>query len=82
MAELTRFSQLYPTSEGPRYVKGHAVTLALVGMSAVIYASMSLYFVRRNQERRAGKEDWKMAGKTEEEIAEMGDENPRYMYVI
>lgn len=51
-------------------------------MSAVIYASMSLYFVKRNQGRRAGKEDWKMAGKSEEEIAEMGDENPRYMYVI
>lgn len=81
MAELT-VPQLYPNSEGPRYVKGHAVTLALVGMSAVIYASMSLYFVRRNRGRRAGKEDWKMAGKTEEEIAEMGDENPRYMYVI
>jgi hypothetical protein len=43
---------------------------------------MSLYFVRRNRERRAGKEDWKMAGKSEGEIAEMGDENPRYMYVI
>ena len=81
MADLT-VPQLYPKSEGPRYVKGHAVTLALVGMSAVIYASMSLYFVRRNRGRRAGKEDWKMAGKTEEEIAEMGDENPRYMYVI
>ena len=63
-------------------MKGHAVTLALVGMSAMIYASVSLYFVRRNHGRRAGKEDWKMTGKTEEEIAEMGDENPRYMYVI
>jgi hypothetical protein len=63
-------------------VKGHAVTLALVGFSAVIYARMSLYLVRRNRERRAGKEDWKLAGKREGEIAEMGDENPRYMYVI
>jgi hypothetical protein len=64
-------------------VKGHALTLALVGFSAVIYASMSLYFGRRNRERRAGKkEDWKMAGKSEGAIAEMGDENPRYMYVI
>ena len=63
-------------------MRGQAVTLALVAMSAVIYASMSLYFVKRNQGRRAGKEDWKMAGKSEEEIAEMGDENPRYMYVI
>lgn len=74
--------QLYPTNQAPRYVRGQAVTLALVAMSAVIYASMSLYFVKRNQGRRAGKEDWKMAGKSEEEIAEMGDENPRYMYVI
>ena len=63
-------------------MKGHAVTLALVALSAVTYASMSLYFVRRNRGRREGKEDWKMAGKSEEEIAEMGDENPRYMYSI
>ena len=63
-------------------MKGHAVTLALVAFSAVIYASMSLYFVKRNRGRREGKEDWKMEGKSEEEIAEMGDENPRYMYVI
>jgi hypothetical protein len=81
VAELT-ISQLYPTKQGPRYVKGHAVTLGLVGFSAVIYAGMSLYFTGINRERRAGKEDWKMAGKSEEQIAEMGDENPRYMYVI
>jgi hypothetical protein len=43
---------------------------------------MSLYFVKRNRARRAGAEDWKRAGKSEEEIAEMGDENPRYMYVV
>ena len=61
---------------------GHAVTLALVAFSAVIYATMSLYFVKRNRGRREGKEDWKMEGKSEEEVAEMGDENPRYMYVI
>merc|ERR1712130_949140 len=30
--------------------------------------------------RTAGKEDWKMEGKTPEEVADMGDLNPMYRY--
>jgi hypothetical protein len=52
----------------------------MVAVSAVIYTTMSLYFLNRNRKRRAGREDQKMIGKTEEEIAEMGDENPRYVF--
>lgn len=77
---LTSLNQLYKTNEGPRYIRGHAVSLAMVAMAAVIYAIMWLYFVSENRRRSAGKEDAKMVGKTEEEIAEMGDENPRFVF--
>jgi len=73
-------SYLYKTDEAPRYIRGHAVSLSMVAVSAVIYTTMSLYFLNRNRKRRAGREDQKMIGKTEEEIAEMGDENPRYVF--
>ncbi len=52
----------------------------MAAMCAIIYTAMGIYFAARNKSRRAGKEDAKIAGKTEEEIAEMGDESPRYMF--
>jgi hypothetical protein len=52
----------------------------MVAMAAVVYAVMGVYFSARNKSRQGGKEDAKVAGKTEEEIAEMGDESPRYMF--
>lgn len=71
---------LYKTNEAPRFVKGHATTLALVGMSAVIYAFMSVHFRQRNSARKAGKEDGAIRGMSEEEIAEMGDASPRFVF--
>ncbi|KAL2450872.1 putative transporter [Exophiala dermatitidis] len=71
---------LYPTSDAPRYIRGHAVSLAMVAMAAVIYTIMSIYFVTRNKHRRTGGEESNIAGKSEEEIAEMGDENPRFVF--
>ncbi|KAI4132518.1 MAG: hypothetical protein LQ347_002539, partial [Umbilicaria vellea] len=71
---------LYKTTESPRYVKGHAVTLAMVGFASCVYGFMSWYFARENRRRKEGKEDGKIVGMTEEDIAEMGDRNPRYIY--
>jgi hypothetical protein len=72
--------QLYKTTEAPQFIRGHAVTLSMVAMAGLIYAFMGLYFSRRNKRRLAGAEDVKIAGKSEDEIAEMGDENPRYVF--
>ncbi|KAA6411638.1 MAG: MFS general substrate transporter [Lasallia pustulata] len=73
---------LYKTSERPRYIKGHAVTLAMVGFASGVYGFMWWYLARENKRRKEGREDGKVAGMTEEEIAELGDRNPRYMFTI
>jgi len=52
----------------------------MVAAAAIIYAIMWVYFHAENKKRSAGKQDAKIAGKTEEEIAEMGDENPRFQF--
>jgi len=75
-------SFLYPAAEGPRYVRGHGVTLALVGFAAVLFAGMSVYFARRNKKRLSGAEDGKMAGKGGDEVAEVGDESPRFVLTL
>lgn len=59
---------------------GHAVTLGLLSISALTSGLLWWAMVGINRRRRAGMEDWKMAGRTEEEIDEMGDDSPRYVY--
>ncbi|CAO1598861.1 hypothetical protein XANCAGTX0491_002616 [Xanthoria calcicola] len=73
---------LYPSSEGPRFIRGHSVTLAMVGMANVIFAFMSWYLSRQNERRRRGDEDAKVANMSEDEIVELGDESPRFVYTI
>lgn len=72
---------LYPTREGVRYVRGHAVTLSLVGFATVLFGYMWWHLAMLNRQRAAGQEDWKLAALSEEEQAELGDESPSFRYV-
>lgn len=72
---------LYKSSEKPRYVRGNAVTLALVGLSGLVYGMIWFTFSRINRRRAAGLEHGTIADKSEEEIEEMGDRNPRFVYI-
>ncbi|KAL8654294.1 MAG: hypothetical protein Q9226_003494 [Calogaya cf. arnoldii] len=73
---------LYPSSEGSRFIRGHAVTLAMVGMANVIFAFMSWYLSKQNDRRRRGEEDAKVANMSEDEVAELGDKSPRFVYTV
>ncbi|KAF5534535.1 major facilitator superfamily transporter [Fusarium mexicanum] len=42
---------LYKTHEGPRFVKGHAISMALVAMSSLIYMAFWAWFRRQNQRK-------------------------------
>lgn len=72
--------QLYKTTEGPRFIRGHAVTLAMVALASGIYAFMSAYFFSRNKRRADGKEDHRIQGLSEEEVKELGDDSPRFVF--
>ena len=56
------------------------MTLALVAMSAIVYGVMSVYFENANKRRMRGDEDAKVAGLSDEEVDELGDRSPRFMY--
>jgi len=73
---------IYPTREGPRYVKGHAITLSMVAMTTCIYIFMWTYLTKVNKQRAEGKIDKKHEGLSEDELAELGDDSPRFRYVI
>lgn len=59
---------------------GHAVTIAVLVLSALITAVLWWAMLRINERRKAGAEDWKMVGLTEEEVDELGDESPRFVF--
>ena len=61
-------------------MSGHAVSMALIAMSSVIYLLFWIYFRRQNQRKAEGKDDHKVQGMTEEEIEELGEHNPRFRY--
>lgn len=58
------------------------MTLGLVAFATLVYSLMSLLLARENRLRREGKEDSKIVRMTDEEIEELGDESPRFIYTI
>ncbi|KAI5837308.1 major facilitator superfamily domain-containing protein [Morchella snyderi] len=73
---------IYLSADSPRYIKGHAVSLSMVGFAGLIYTFMWFWLSRLNARRARGDEDHLVAGMSEEDIAELGDESPRYQYTI
>jgi hypothetical protein len=56
------------------------VTLSFVASTVLLFGFMSWYFSRENRKRASGEEDWKREGRTEEEVLEMGDESPAFVF--
>lgn len=74
-------SNIFPQSSGPRFLEGHGVVLAylvlfLLGGSVLTHWGLE----RENGKRRAGERDFWVRGKSEEEIEELGDCVPGYLY--
>ncbi|KAF2148850.1 MFS general substrate transporter [Myriangium duriaei CBS 260.36] len=73
-------SFLYPSKEGPRFLRGHGVSVSLVALGVLIYAFMSIWFTAENKKRENGERDWKIEGMNDEEAWTLGDEHPRYRF--
>ncbi|KOS43861.1 hypothetical protein ACN38_g5234 [Penicillium nordicum] len=73
---------LYPNSEGPRFVRGNAVTLGMVAFAGLVYGFMWISYRFINKRRAQGLEDEKISSLSEQDIQEMGDRNPRFLYSI
>ncbi|KAK5995499.1 putative transporter [Cladobotryum mycophilum] len=77
---LGNTSGIIPKPDGPRYTRGHAVSLSMVGLGTVIYAFLWFWLRRENQRRDAGEVDEKYRDLDEEELKELGDDSPHYRY--
>jgi hypothetical protein len=54
----------------------------MVSWAVAVYAFMWLYFTRVNARREKGEEDHLIEGMSDDEIAELGDDSPRFVYTI
>ncbi|KAK0625223.1 DNA-repair protein rad2 [Bombardia bombarda] len=70
---------IYATAERPRYIKGNAVSLAMVGMATCVYGFLWFWYSRENGKREANETLLpEHAGLSDDELAELGDESPHY----
>ncbi|KAF6812032.1 major facilitator superfamily transporter [Colletotrichum musicola] len=75
-------SFIYQAIDRPRYIRGHAVTLSMVGMATCMYGFMWFWYWRLNKQREAGHVEDKHRDLSDDELAELGDESPRFRYTI
>jgi hypothetical protein len=54
----------------------------MVAFASIVYAFMWYYFAKVNARRARGEEDYKIEGMSADEIAELGDDSPRFVYTI
>ncbi|KAI9695441.1 MAG: hypothetical protein M1820_008626 [Bogoriella megaspora] len=76
-------SEIYRNKDKPKYYPGHGTVLGylvvfLLGGSVVT----ELLLMRENRLRKAGKRDYQIEGKTEDEIAHLGDQRPDFIYTL
>lgn len=76
-------SNIYITSESPRFWTGHAVVLGflvvfLLGGSLMVHLALAA----ENRRRQSGQRDNMLDGLTPEEILVRGDKRPDFIYVL
>lgn len=56
--------------------------MAMVAFALACYAVLWAYLGMLNSRREKGEEDHLIEGKSDEDVAEMGDDSPRFKYTI
>ena len=59
---------------------GHAVTIGMFVIYIFTVVLLWATYRNENQARKARKQDWKVIYLTDEEIKELGDKSPRFVY--
>lgn len=74
-------SNIYPNKSGPRFKPGHGVVLGYLTV-CLLGGSLATHFLleAENKKRRAGKRDHIVEGKSEEELHDLGDRGPDFLY--
>ena len=69
------------SKDAPRYTMGHAIVLAFVLSSGIMFAGMTVYLRSENRKRDRGEREHVLEGKSDSEIAALADNHPWYRYL-
>lgn len=76
-------SNIYRARDKPRYFLGHGVVLAYLALFLLGGSFVTrMMLVAENKKRMSGKRDVWVEGKNEQEIQEMGDQKPDFLYML
>lgn len=70
----------YISTDGPRYITGHAINLGMLGMALIITTIMIVYVKVENKKRDDGKRDNRLQGDVDE--AMLGYKHPSFRYTM
>ncbi|KAL7938605.1 major facilitator superfamily domain-containing protein [Trichoderma chlorosporum] len=73
---------IYPALDKPRFIRGHAVSLSMVGFGTCIYAFLWIWLSRANKRRDDGELSEEHQQMAIDELVELGDDSPHYRYTI
>lgn len=72
---------LYRTEDTPLYRLGHATSMGFAVLTVCMHSLTAVLLKRENMKRDRGERDYRVEGKTAEEIARLGDNHPSYRYM-
>ena len=73
---------LFSNANAPTYYPGYGASIGLLVLGVILYTSLHFWYRNQNKRKVEGKEDYRMEGLSEEEINELGEHNPRYLYTL
>ncbi|PVI04227.1 MFS general substrate transporter [Periconia macrospinosa] len=71
---------LFSPADAPAYRPGYGATIGMLVLALGLHLIIWTWLRRANARKLSGKEDWRIEGKTSEEAAELGEDNPAYLY--
>ncbi|KNG89067.1 MFS transporter [Aspergillus nomiae NRRL 13137] len=76
-------SNIYRNADAPNYYPGHGTVLAYLTLFLFIGSVLEYFLLKReNRKRQRGDRDHRVEGLTSEEIAQLGDKRPDFIYTI
>lgn len=73
---------LYSNEHAPTYYPGYGATIGLLTLGMGVYTALHFWYRAQNKRKLEGKEDYRLEGLSEEEVNDLGEYNPSYMYTI
>lgn len=72
----------YLPNDAPNYHKGNSINLA-AAVAVIVFTSIGMYYLHHeNKKRDHGGRDYRLEGKTDEEIRDLGYRHPNFRYQL